>query len=73
MNSTGSSVSSWPSSISAEPRHVVGAVAPRRRGRLLVPPVRGDAVLGGVVHLAVRIWISSGRPVGPITVVWIDW
>ena len=40
---------------------------------LLVLPVRRDAVLGRWCISFVRIWISTVRPPGPITVVCSDW
>jgi len=39
----------------------------------LVFPVGGDPLFRHAVHLPVRIWISIGSPVGPMTVVWRDW
>jgi hypothetical protein len=39
----------------------------------LVEPVGGDAALGHVVHLGVRICTSTGVPKGPISVVCSDW
>jgi hypothetical protein len=51
------------------------AGGPDDRGALLllVLPVRGDAELRRTVHREGRICISTGLPVGPMTVVCNDW